>query len=41
MSGLAAGVLGGAWIGELTGRRNVITLDIGGTSTTIGVLLEY
>ena len=32
MSGLAAGVLGGAWVGELAGRRNLITLDIGGTS---------
>jgi N-methylhydantoinase A/oxoprolinase/acetone carboxylase beta subunit len=38
MSGLAAGVLGGAWIGELAGRRNVITLDIGGTSADIGVV---
>jgi N-methylhydantoinase A len=38
MSGLAAGVLGGAWIGELTGRGNVITLDIGGTSADIGVV---
>ena len=38
MSGLAAGVLGGAWIGELTGRNNVITLDIGGTSADIGVV---
>jgi len=40
MSGLAAGVLGGAWIGELAGRRNVITLDIGGTSADIGVVTE-
>jgi N-methylhydantoinase A len=40
MSGLAAGVLGGAWIGQLTGRRNVITLDIGGTSADIGVVTE-
>jgi len=38
MSGLAAGVLGGTWIGELTGRGNVITLDIGGTSADIGVV---
>jgi N-methylhydantoinase A len=38
MSGLAAGVLGGAWIGDLTGRDNVITLDIGGTSADIGVV---
>ncbi len=40
MSGLAAGVLGGAWIGELSGRRNVITLDIGGTSADIGVVTD-
>ncbi|MDT8320739.1 MAG: hydantoinase/oxoprolinase family protein [Xanthomonadales bacterium] len=38
MSGLAAGVLGGAWIGRQTGRSNVITLDIGGTSADIGVV---
>ena len=40
MSGLAAGVLGGAWIGELAGRRDVITLDIGGTSADIGVVTD-
>jgi len=40
MSGLAAGVLGGAWIGRLTGRSNVITLDIGGTSADIGVVTD-
>ena len=40
MSGLAAGVLGGAWVGRLAGRRNVITLDIGGTSADIGVVTE-
>ncbi len=40
MSGLAAGVLGGAWIGQLTGRNNVITLDIGGTSADIGVVTD-
>ena len=38
MSGLAAGVLGGAWVGKLAGRENVITLDIGGTSADIGVV---
>jgi N-methylhydantoinase A len=38
MSGLAAGVLGGAWVGQLAGRDNVITLDIGGTSADIGVV---
>lgn len=40
MSGLAAGVLGGAWIGELAGRRDIITLDIGGTSADIGVVTD-
>lgn len=40
MSGLAAGVLGGAWVGELAGRRDVITLDIGGTSADIGVITD-
>lgn len=40
MSGLAAGVLGGAWIGGLSGRNNVISLDIGGTSADIGVVTD-
>jgi N-methylhydantoinase A len=38
MSGLAAGVLGGAWMGRLANRENVITFDIGGTSADIGVV---
>ena len=38
MSGLAAGVLGGAWVGTLAGRKDVISLDIGGTSADIGVV---
>jgi N-methylhydantoinase A len=40
MSGLAAGVLGGAWVAELAGKRNVVTLDIGGTSADIGVVTD-
>lgn len=40
LSGLAAGVLGGAWIGELTGRRRLITFDIGGTSADIGLVVD-
>ena len=32
VSGPAGGVLGGAFIGEQTGRGNLITVDIGGTS---------
>ena len=38
MSGLAAGVLGGAWVAKQSNRSNVITLDIGGTSADIGVV---
>lgn len=38
MSGLAAGILGAAWVGSLAGRDNVICLDIGGTSADIGVV---
>ena len=31
LSGPAAGVIGGDWAGGLSGRRNLITFDIGGT----------
>ena len=40
LSGLAAGVLGGAWIGDLSGRRRLVTFDIGGTSADIGIVVE-
>ncbi len=40
LSGLAAGVLGGAWVGELVGRRRLITFDIGGTSADIGIVVD-
>ena len=40
MSGLAAGVLGGAWVGKHAKRQNVITFDVGGTSADIGVVIE-
>ena len=40
LSGPAAGVLGGAVCGELSGRRNLITFDVGGTSADIGVTNE-
>ena len=40
MSGLAAGVMGGAWVGRLAARKNVITFDIGGTSADIGVVTD-
>jgi N-methylhydantoinase A len=38
MSGLAAGVLGGGWVGAQTGRNRLITFDIGGTSADIGII---
>ncbi|MBD1911909.1 MULTISPECIES: hydantoinase/oxoprolinase family protein [unclassified Leptolyngbya] len=40
LSGLAAGVLGGAATGNLSGRQKLITFDMGGTSTDIGIVTE-
>jgi N-methylhydantoinase A len=40
LSGLAAGVLGGAWVGGLLGRRRLITFDVGGTSADIGIVVD-
>ncbi len=40
LSGLAAGVLGGAWVGGLSGRKKLVTFDIGGTSADIGIVTE-
>ncbi len=40
LSGLAAGVLGGAWIGGLSNRNKLITFDIGGTSADIGLVVD-
>ena len=37
MSGPIAGVVGGIWAGHVAGERNVITLDVGGTSADIGL----
>lgn len=38
MSGPAAGALGGIWCSRLVGFKNVIVLDMGGTSADISVL---
>ncbi|HEY4041064.1 MAG TPA: hydantoinase/oxoprolinase family protein [Rhodopila sp.] len=38
LSGPAAGVLGGTWAGTLSGRDNLITFDMGGTSADIGIV---
>ncbi|MDW3221543.1 MAG: hydantoinase/oxoprolinase family protein [Paracoccaceae bacterium] len=40
MSGLAAGVLGGGWVGSQCGRDRLITFDIGGTSADIGIAVD-
>ena len=40
LSGPAAGVLGGRWSGGLSGRRNLITFDMGGTSADVGIVAD-
>ncbi len=40
LSGLAAGVLGGAHVGARAGRQRLITFDIGGTSADIGIVRD-
>ncbi|MBI4696242.1 MAG: hydantoinase/oxoprolinase family protein [Gammaproteobacteria bacterium] len=39
-SGPAAGVIGGAWVAGQAGHRNVITFDMGGTSTDVSLILN-
>lgn len=38
LSGLAAGVLGGQWVGCQAKRDHLITFDVGGTSADIGIV---
>jgi len=38
LSGPAGGVIGGRWTGEHSGKNNIITIDIGGTSADISVI---
>ncbi|HEX3953186.1 MAG TPA: hydantoinase/oxoprolinase family protein [Stellaceae bacterium] len=40
LSGPAAGILGGAWSGALSGRDRLITFDVGGTSADIGIIVD-
>jgi N-methylhydantoinase A len=40
LSGPAAGVMGAAFIGELAGHRDLITIDIGGTSADICLIRD-
>jgi N-methylhydantoinase A/oxoprolinase/acetone carboxylase beta subunit len=40
LSGPAAGVLGGAWIGDAVGQSKLITFDMGGTSADIALVTD-
>ena len=40
VSGPAGGVLGGSFLGEQTGRRNLVTIDMGGTSFDVAVIRD-
>ena len=41
LSGPAAGILGGQWTSALSGRKRLITFDVGGTSADIGIVTEH
>ena len=41
LSGPAAGAVGAAYVASQTGRRNVITLDMGGTSADVALIRDY
>ena len=38
MSGPAGGVTGALWVGKNSGHRNILTLDVGGTSTDVALI---
>jgi N-methylhydantoinase A len=40
LSGLAGGIIAGRYFGELAGSRRVVTLDMGGTSTDVGIVID-
>ena len=40
MSGPSGGVMGGLYLSEAIGRENVVTIDMGGTSSDMGVIAE-
>ena len=41
MSGPAGGVSGAIWVGEQAGINNVITFDMGGTSTDVALIEKW
>ena len=40
LSGLSGGIIGGRYFGELAGRKDLVTLDMGGTSCDVGVVRD-
>ena len=40
LSGLAGGIVGGKYFAEMAGFQNAITLDMGGTSCDVGLVLD-
>ncbi|WP_426955453.1 hydantoinase/oxoprolinase family protein [Muricoccus radiodurans] len=40
LSGTASGVMGAAWVAREAGEPNVITLDIGGTSADVALIMD-
>jgi N-methylhydantoinase A len=40
LSGLAGGIVAGRYFGEQVGSRDVVSLDMGGTSTDVGVVTD-
>lgn len=40
LSGPAAGVISGAYLSKLTGHANIVTFDVGGTSTDIATIVD-
>lgn len=40
LSGTASGVMGAAWVAQEAGQPNVITLDIGGTSADVALIMD-
>ncbi len=41
MSGPAGGVAGAVWVARQAGLRNILTLDVGGTSTDVALIENY
>lgn len=40
MSGPAGGMVAGQWLSELLGMKDVVTIDVGGTSADVGIIVD-